>query len=138
MKDDNFVGTEEGLQKMLNSDKKLTIYSSIDKTNYYHQMKDSPCSLKLVWKSPDSSYETFAIAKNSPLKIFFEDFFKKVVESGTLKKIEIKWRQKETKDCGNVEAYPVFFEKIFSLIVMLSISLGFSMLILLLEVLYTK
>ena len=119
MTDDSFKdGINELMQNMIGSNKLSTAYALISSMLYVAK----PCEIKVLWQSSQPSQQSFGFPKNSPLLPFFKYAYKKLRQTGTLKRISEKWRDKtKSSKCGKNNMTPLTFKKLAALYVLLLI-----------------
>ena len=85
------------IQNLLIENEPVTMYLPVQNLNYFSK----PCELKILWKSPDMTLQSFAFPKGSPLLPFFKYVYKKLRQTGVFKQIGSKWKRKESKCVSN-------------------------------------
>ena len=136
MTDDSFVGDlSKQMKDMIGSNKLLTAYFPVEGMIY----ASKSCAIKVLWQSSQSSKQSFGFLKNSPLLPFFKYAYKKLRQTGTLKRISEKWRDiTKSSKCGVNSLKPISLNKIASLFVLLLIGIIFALIILIIESLLAK
>ena len=82
------------------------------------------CELKILWKSSERKQLSFGFPKGSPLLPFFQYAYKKLRQTGTLKRTQEKWHKNEkSTKCGLKPLKSISIKKIGLVIVLFS--LGF-------------
>ena len=88
MTDESFMENDKAIKDLQDGTKLTTMYDTVESMLYYSK----PCGLKIMWTSPEITHYSFAFPKDSPLLPFFKYTYKKLRQTGTLKRISEKWK----------------------------------------------
>ena len=109
-------GINELMQNMIGSNELSTAYAVVPSMLY----ASKPCEIKVLWQSSQPSQQSFGFPKSSPLLPFFRYAYKKLRQTGTLKRISEKWKDKtKSSKCGQNNMTPLTFKKLAALYVIL-------------------
>ena len=123
-------GENKAVDSVLQQNKLLTVYT------YVNTM---PCALKVLWKSPEKRHQSFGLPKGSPMVPFFKHAYNKLRQTGTLYRIQEKWRQtKRIGKCGANSLRPISLKKIISIIVLLLMGISIAFLVCVVEFFYMR
>ena len=121
------------IQNLLIENDPVTMYLPVQNLNYFSK----PCELKILWKSPDMTLQSFAFPKGSPLLPFFKYVYKKLRQTGVFKQISGKWKRKESK-CVSNDVKSISLINIGSLCALLFFGFLSALLIFLIETIHRK
>ena len=136
MTDESFTsGENDAIDTIMKKKELLTAFFPIESINYFSK----PCQLKVAWKSPEKYQYSFAFPKNSPLVPFFKYAYGKIKQSGTLYRINEKWKKTgESSNCNSKDSLsPISFNKIVSLISLLVFGIILSIITMAMEKMYS-
>ena len=135
MDEESFMPIAEATNKILKSDQPFTQYSEIE--SLYYNTKQ--CEIKTMWKSLYKDPASMAFQKGSPMVPFFKHAYNKLRQTGTLYRIQEKWRQtKRIGKCGANSLRPISLKKIISIIVLLLMGISIAFLVCVVEFFYMR
>ena len=136
MDEESFMPISKATKKILKSDQAWTQYSEIESLHY----NTKQCEIKTLWKSLEKDHASMAFKKGSPLVPFFKHAYNKLRQTGTLFRIQEKWRQ--TRRSGKCDANnslrPISLKKIISIIVLLLLGISVAFLVGVVEFSYSS
>ena len=133
MTNKSFMKLSEAFDIMVNSDDDYTVFAS--NQDALRHISD-PCTLRLMWTSNAKSYGSFAFQKSSPYLPFFNHAYRKMRENGEFSRINNLWSKKKLYNCEVKETESISIQIIGSILIFLLFSIAFSLLILVIELIF--